>query len=78
MAKLVVYSTPLCAPCEALKRILRSEGLEFSVKDLMVDEDAAALMARNGIRSSPALGIDEHIYAGDDLKLDRLAALLDL
>ncbi len=44
----------------------------------MVDEDAAALMARNGIRSSPALGIDEHIYAGDDLKLDRLAALLDL
>lgn len=78
MAKLVVYSTPLCAPCEALKRILTSEGLEYTVKDVMVDEDAARLLEANGIRTSPALGVDDEIYAGDDLQPDRLVAILDL
>lgn len=76
--KLVVYSTPLCRPCEALKRILTTEGLTFEVKDLLADQEAAALMEQNGIRSAPALGIDDKIYAGEDLKLDRLVALLDL
>jgi len=76
--ELIVYTTPLCAPCEALKRILTSEGLAFEVKDLLVDEPAAALMERHGIRTAPALGIDGEIYAGDDLKPERLVALLDL
>lgn len=76
--ELIVYTTPLCAPCEALKRILNTEGLAFEVKDLMVDEVAAALMDCHGIRSAPALGIDGAIYAGDDLKPERLVALLDL
>ena len=76
--ELIVYSTPLCAPCEALKRILTLERLSFEVKDLLVDEDAASLMERHGIRTSPALGIDGEIFAGDDLRPERLVALLDL
>ena len=76
--ELIVYTTPLCAPCEALKRILATEGLAFEVKDLMVDAAAAALMERSGIRTTPALGIDGKIYAGDDLRPHRLVALLDL
>ena len=76
--QLVVYTTPLCAPCEALKRILATEGLAFSVKDLLVDTEAAELLQRHGIRSSPALGIDDKLYAGEDLQPDRLVALLDL
>jgi glutaredoxin len=61
-----------------LKRILTTEGLDFEVKDLMVDSEAAALMESLGIRTSPALGIDDRVYAGDDLRPDRLVALLDL
>jgi len=76
--KLIVYSTPLCKPCEALKRILATEGLAFDAVDLLVDADAAALMAREGIRSSPALSIDGRIYAGPDLEMDNLVELLDL
>lgn len=76
--RLVVYSSPLCAPCEALKRLLASEGLAFEVKDVMVDEAAAALLETHGIRTTPALGIDDALYAGDDLQPDRLVALLDL
>jgi glutaredoxin-like protein NrdH len=77
-AEIIVYTTPLCAPCEVLKRILTTEGLAFEIKDLMVDEAAAELMEQHGIRSAPALGINGEIYSGDDLNPDRLVALLDL
>jgi glutaredoxin-like protein NrdH len=76
--EIIVYTTPLCAPCEVLKRILTTEGLAFETKDLMVDEAAAELMEQRGIRSAPALGINGEIYSGDDLNPDRLVALLDL
>ena len=76
--EIIVYTTPLCAPCEVLKRILTTEGLTFEIKDLMVDEAAAELMEKHGIRSAPALGINGEIYSGDDLNPDRLVALLDL
>jgi glutaredoxin len=77
-AEIIVYTTPLCAPCEMLKRVLTTEGLAFEIKDLMVDEAAAELMEKHGIRSAPALGINGEIYSGDDLNPDRLVALLDL
>ena len=76
--KLIVYSTPLCPPCETLKRILKTEGLAFDVVDLLVDEEAATLMEREGVRSSPALSIDGRIYSGADLEMGNLVALLDL
>ncbi len=41
----IVYSTPFCAPCEKLKRYLKAQDVEFSVVDLMMDEEAADLMA---------------------------------
>ena len=76
--EIIVYTTPLCAPCEVLKRVLTTEGLTFEIKDLMVDEAAAELMEKHGIRSAPALGINGEIYSGDDLNPDRLVAILDL
>jgi len=76
--EVIVYSTPLCAPCEQLKNFLRQEGVEFKVKDLMMDEEAAELMSANGIRSAPALGIDGKILAGPALSPDNLRKELDL
>ena len=76
--QIIVYTTPLCAPCEVLKRVLTTEGLAFEIKDLMVDEAAAELMEKHGVRSAPALGINGEIYSGDDLSPDRLVVLLDL
>jgi glutaredoxin-like protein NrdH len=77
-AELIIYSTPACAPCESLKRILISEGLRFQVKDLLVDEEAATLMEQHGIRSVPVLSVDGELHYGEGLELHRLAALLDL
>ena len=77
-AELIIYSTPACAPCETLKRILASEGLRFQVKDLLVDKEAATMMEQRGIRSVPVLSIDGDLHFGEGLELHRLAALLDL
>jgi len=74
----IVYSTPLCAPCERLKRYLADQGVQFKVKDLMMDEAAAELMERHNIRTSPALQVGDEIIAGKDLNPERIDALIGL
>ena len=58
MKEVIVYSTPLCAPCERLKRYLREKGIAFAVVDIMMDEEAGAFLERRGIRSTPVLSVD--------------------
>jgi glutaredoxin len=76
--KVIVYSTPLCPPCEQLKKYLTSRNVEFIVKDLMMDEAAANLMASHNIRSAPALQVGDEILSGQELKPERIDALLGL
>jgi glutaredoxin-like protein NrdH len=75
MKEIVVYSTPLCAPCEQLKRYLREKGVDFSVVDIMMDEEAGAMLESRGIRSSPALSVDGEFAVGfDPARIDQLLA----
>lgn len=74
----IVYSTPLCAPCEQLKRYLAAHDVPFVVKDLMMDEDAADRLDDLGIRSSPALEVDGDVYAGAQLTPEKIDELLGL
>lgn len=76
--RVVVYSTPLCAPCERLKRFLADNDVPFVNRDLMMDEAAAELVERHNIRTAPVLGVGDRLYAGNDLAPDRLRALLKL
>ena len=79
MAKeIVVYSTPLCVPCQRLKDFLKEEGVKFKVKDLLTDQEAAELMDEKGIRSAPALGIDGKILFGSDLNPENIRKELKL
>jgi len=73
---ITVYTTPLCAPCEALKRALQARGLAFRTVDLLMDEEAADRLETAGIRSAPALEVDGRLYAGAALAADRLDAVL--
>ena len=41
--EVIVYTSPMCAPCEALKTFLRNHDVEFRVRDLLMDEDAQDL-----------------------------------
>lgn len=73
---ITVYTTPLCVPCEALKRALKSRGVAFKTVDLLIDEEAAERLEDEGIRSAPALEIDGKFYVGASLTDERLDALL--
>ncbi len=74
----IVYVTPLCSPCERLKTYLRSRNVQFQVKDLMMDEDAAKRLESRNVRGSPALEVDGEIVAGPALDQARIDAMLDL
>ncbi len=39
--QVIVYSTPLCPPCDRLKAYVRARGVTFTATDLMMDEAAA-------------------------------------
>ena len=76
--QVVVYSTPLCAPCERLKHYLKAQGVPFEAKDLMMDEEAAEKIEDLGIRSSPVLEVDGKFYTGAQLTPENLAGVLGL
>ena len=78
MPDVTVYSTPLCAPCEQLKSYLRERGVEFTAKDLMMDEDAAEFIDSKNIRTSPVLQVGDILLHGRDLEPSKIDALLGL
>ena len=57
---------------------LRHHGVAFTVKDLMMDEDAAEFIERKHIRTSPILQVGEVLLHGDDLEPEKIDALLGL
>jgi len=74
----IVYTTPLCAPCEALKRYLTAHDVAFTAKDLLMDEAAADKLAALNIHSSPALEIDGEVLAGPKLTQEKVNTLLGI
>ncbi len=72
--EVIVFSTPLCAPCERLKAYLRSRGVPFTVRDVMVDEEAAEFLESHKIYTSPVLSVDGDLVVGFDR--ERIDALL--
>jgi glutaredoxin len=75
MQDVIVYSTPLCTPCERLKRHLRERGVAFKVVDIMMDEEAGAFLESRGIRSTPVLSVDGELVIGfDPQRIDQLLA----
>ncbi|MBF0276344.1 MAG: glutaredoxin family protein [SAR324 cluster bacterium] len=77
-SEVIVYSTPLCAPCEQLKRYLKAMGISFMVKDLLMDEEAAELLESKNIHSAPALQVNGELYAGEQLAPENIDALFGL
>ncbi len=74
----IVYSTPLCAPCEQLKGYLRAHDVDFMAKDLMLDEAAAAFIDSHNIRTSPVLQVGDMLLHGADLGPEKVDELLGL
>lgn len=73
-----LYTTPLCAPCEQIKRYLESRGVAFIRRDLMMDEEAQDRLDAARIRGTPAVEVDGAFLVGDWLTREALDRLLGL
>ncbi len=70
MAKVEIYTSPLCGFCHAAKRLLASKGVAFSETDVGAEPDKRAEMVQraNGGRTVPQIFINDlHVGGCDDL-----------
>ena len=74
-----VYTLPSCVQCDATKRMLTSENVEFEVVDLTKDVEAATMVASLGYKSAPVIVTDKEHWSGFRYeKIQHLASLAKL
>ena len=75
--RVIVFTTPTCRYCNALKRYLRQHKIKFKDVDISRDERAARdVVRRTGQMGVPVVDIGGKIVIGFDRpKIDRLLGL---
>jgi glutaredoxin-like YruB-family protein len=67
MKNIIVYSTPVCGYCKALKEYLKSNNIEFTEFDLSVDAvKRDEVVNKTGQLAVPVIEIDNEIIVGFD------------
>lgn len=75
MAKVIIYSTPTCGFCQMAKAYFKESNVEFTEKDVAMDEAARAEMLNKSQQMGvPVIDIDGTIIVGFDQP--RIAAAL--
>ena len=66
MKKILMYSGPMCNFCEAAKRLLNRNNLEYEVLDISTKEGLRDEMTKksNGRRTSPQIFFDDYHVGG--------------
>lgn len=59
-----VYSKPSCVQCDATYRALDKKGIEYTVVDLMQDEEAMALVQSLGHMQAPIVVAGDESWSG--------------
>jgi glutaredoxin len=73
--QIVVYSAPGCVVCNKVKEFLVQQGVPFTVKDIVEDEQALNELAEMGVMSTPVTLIDGEVLLGfDRRKIEKLLA----
>ena len=73
----LVYSTPTCPDCKALKGWLRDNGIAFTERDLTDPAIAEEAKSRTGVRVAPITIIGDQVLYGTFLsQRPRLEELL--
>lgn len=60
----IIYSTPTCPDCWALKAWLQREGITFEERDLSDPKIMAQAKARTGVRVAPITLVGETVFYG--------------
>ena len=67
MAKLTIYTTPVCPWCIKLKGWLEEEGIPYQEKDVSTDSDAVQeMIEKTGQRGVPVTIINGQVVVGFD------------
>lgn len=80
MAKVEIYTSPLCGYCHAAKRLLTGKGVDFEETNVAISPGKKTEMMEraNGGRTVPQIFIDGvHIGGSDDLHAMERAGKLD-
>jgi len=62
--KVIIYTTPTCPDCQALKAWLKREGITFEERDLSDPKIMAEAKARTGVRVAPITLVGEKVFYG--------------
>lgn len=62
--EVIVYTTPTCPDCWALKAWLKREGIAFDERDLSDPKFMAEAKARTGVRVAPITLVGEAVFYG--------------
>jgi glutaredoxin 3 len=80
MARVKIYTTPICPYCVRAKSLLKKKGAEFDEIDVFMDSDARSEMETKsgGGRTVPQIFVgDTHVGGCDDLYALEQAGELD-
>jgi glutaredoxin len=78
-SKVIIYTTPTCPDCWALKAWLQREGITFEERDLSDAKVMAEAKSRTGVRVAPITLVGETvIYGTFPSQKPRLAVALGL
>ncbi len=65
MKKVIVYTTPLCPWCQAVKAFLKANNIEFEEIDVSSNEEKAReMILKSGQMGVPVIEIDGEIVVG--------------
>ncbi|SMB79127.1 glutaredoxin family protein [Deinococcus hopiensis] len=77
MPKVILYATPTCPDCHALRLWFGHRGIAFEERDLTDPAVADQVKARYGVRVAPITVIGEQFFYGTfDQQRPKLEALL--
>lgn len=60
----VIYTTPTCPDCHALKRFLEASGIPYEERDLTDEGVMEEAKARTGVRVAPITFVGEEFFYG--------------
>ncbi|WP_277062916.1 glutaredoxin-like protein NrdH [Schaalia cardiffensis] len=69
----IVYTKPRCLQCDATKRTLDKQGIDYRSIDITEDADALGYIKSLGYKQAPVVITDEDAWSG--FRPDRIKAL---
>lgn len=75
--KVIIYSTPVCPYCQAIKDYFNENDIEYEEKDISSDKEARDEMIEiSGSRGVPVVDIEGEIITGFDKQ--KIASILGI